>query len=179
MHPCALGFQTGLAVFVILFSSCIQIPEYNQHAKNRRFPEGSINAILCVKDSTKAWVNQCVSFYNVTIYVFMLKKQLLIHKIYLYGDNSWRSLPLLPLLTLKGQSGEMSLLKWQKRHPAPSFRPKRSGVEKSHSLMVHRTLGLEISRLRISIAPGTLCPIPACSPARDDHGGGLHIIIWQ
>lgn len=42
---------------------------------------------------------------------FMLKKQLLIHKIYFYGDNSWRSLPLLPLLTLKGQSGEMSLLK--------------------------------------------------------------------
>ncbi len=31
-------------------------------------------------------------------------------------------------------------------HPS-SFRPKRSGVEKSHSLMLHRTLGQEISRL--------------------------------
>ena len=31
--------------------------------------------------------------------------------------------------------------------PHTSFRPQRSGVEKSHSLMVHRTLGLEISRL--------------------------------
>lgn len=38
---------------------------------------------------------------------FMLKKQLLI-KIYLYGDNSWRSLPLLPLLTRKEGSGEIS-----------------------------------------------------------------------
>ena len=42
---------------------------------------------------------------------FILKKQLLIHKIYFYGDNSWRSLPLFPLLPLKGQNGEISLLK--------------------------------------------------------------------
>ena len=74
MHPCALGFQAGLAFFVILFSSCIQIPEYNQRAKNRSFPEGWINAILCVKDSIKTRVNQCVSFYNVTIYVFYAQK---------------------------------------------------------------------------------------------------------
>ena len=40
---------------------------------------------------------------------FMLKKQLLIHKIYFYGDNSWRSLPLLLLLTMKERSGEISL----------------------------------------------------------------------
>lgn len=40
---------------------------------------------------------------------FMLKKQLLIHKIYFYGDNSWRSLPLFPLLTMKERSGEISL----------------------------------------------------------------------
>jgi len=53
----------------------------------------------------------------------MLKEQLLIHKIYFYGDNSWRSLPLFPLLPLKGQNGEISLLKWQKRHSASSFRP--------------------------------------------------------
>ena len=46
---------------------------------------------------------------NVTIYVFMLKKQLLIHKIYFYGDNSWQSLPLFPLLTRKEGSGEISL----------------------------------------------------------------------
>ena len=39
---------------------------------------------------------------------FMLKKQLLIHKIYFYGDNSWRSLPLFPLLTRKEGSGEIS-----------------------------------------------------------------------
>ena len=32
----------------------------------------------------------------------------------------------------------------------PSFRPKRSGVEKSHSTMVHEALGWEISRLRAS-----------------------------
>lgn len=40
MHPNALGFQAKPTIFVILFSSCIQIPEYNQRAKNRRFPEG-------------------------------------------------------------------------------------------------------------------------------------------
>ena len=39
---------------------------------------------------------------------FMLKKQLLIHKIYFYGDNSWRSLPLFPLLTRKEGIGEIS-----------------------------------------------------------------------
>ncbi len=34
--------------------------------------------------------------------------------------------------------------------PSPSFRPKRSGVEKSHSTMVQEALGREISRLRVS-----------------------------
>ena len=34
--------------------------------------------------------------------------------------------------------------------PSPSFRPKRSGVEKSHSTMVHEAMRQEISRLRAS-----------------------------
>ena len=34
--------------------------------------------------------------------------------------------------------------------PLSSFRPKRSGVEKSHSTMVQEALGWEISRLRVS-----------------------------
>ena len=41
-------------------------------------------------------------------------------------------------------------------HPS-SFRPKRSGVGKSHSLMVHRTLGQEISRLCTTTEPKSLC----------------------
>ncbi len=40
---------------------------------------------------------------------------------------------------------------YKKSRPAPpSFRPKRSGVEKSPPLMVQATLGREISRLRVS-----------------------------
>ena len=118
----------------------------------------------------------------------------------------------------------------EKLPPFPSFRPKRSGVEKSPPLMVRAALRWEISRLRVSwehfpsapyqhAAPlemtvlasaplvisteakrsgeisssdGTggitvgdlstqsiinafsICPIPTCSPARDDGGGGHH-----
>lgn len=39
----------------------------------------------------------------------MLKKQSLIHKICFYGDVSWQSLPLLPLLTRKGHGREIPL----------------------------------------------------------------------
>ena len=54
-----------------------------------------------------------------------------------------------------------------------SFRPKRSGVEKSHSTMVHEALRQEISRLRVSSKRQSvfhLSPIPARSHARDDEG---------
>ena len=53
--------------------------------------------------------------------------------------------------------------------PQPlSFRPERSGVEKSHSEMGQAALWWEISRLRVSIEYKTFTLIPACSPARND-----------
>ena len=51
----------------------------------------------------------------------------------------------------------------------------RSEVEKSHSPMV--CCRQEISRLSVSTAPESLPPIPARSPARDDHGGRRHTVI--
>ena len=44
----------------------------------------------------------------------------------------------------------------------PSFRPKRSGVEKSHSSMVKKAWRQEISRLRASWARFPSAPIAAC-----------------
>ena len=44
----------------------------------------------------------------------------------------------------------------------PSFRPKRSGVEKSHSSMVKKAWRQEISRLRVSWARFPSAPIAAC-----------------
>jgi hypothetical protein len=55
----------------------------------------------------------------------------------------------------------------------PSFRPKRSGVEKPHFPMVHEALRQEISRLKVSSERFPSVPIPTRSPARDD-GGGRH-----
>ncbi len=53
-------------------------------------------------------------------------------------------------------------------------------VEKSHSLMVQRTLGQEISRLCVSIVTkGFTIHTGTFPPARDDHVGRLYIIIWQ
>ena len=53
--------------------------------------------------------------------------------------------------------------------PQPlSFRPERSGVEKSHSEMGQAALWQEISRLRVLIEPKTFTLIPACRPARND-----------
>ena len=37
--------------------------------------------------------------------------------------------------------------------PPPSFRPKRSGVEKSHAEMWHATWWQEVSRLCVSLEP--------------------------
>ena len=56
--------------------------------------------------------------------------------------------------------------------PSPSFRPKRSGVKKSHFPMVHETLRQEIFRLRASSERFPSAPIPARSPALDDDDGG-------
>ena len=57
-------------------------------------------------------------------------------------------------------------------HPYRHF--DRSGVEKSHSTMVHEALGQEIFGLRASYCLKPLPPIPARSPARDDDVGGCH-----
>ena len=57
--------------------------------------------------------------------------------------------------------------------PQPlSFRPERSGVEKSHSEMGQAALWWEISRLRVSIEYKTFTLIPTCRPARNDSRGG-------
>ena len=61
--------------------------------------------------------------------------------------------------------------------PPPSFRPKQSGVEKSHDSMVHAPWWQEISRLRVSIDPKIFTTIPAGSPARDDDAGRQHTVI--
>ena len=54
-------------------------------------------------------------------------------------------------------------------NPQPlSFRPERSGVEKSHSAMGQGLLWWEILGLRVSIEPKTFTLIPACRPARND-----------
>ncbi len=55
--------------------------------------------------------------------------------------------------------------------PPLSFRPKRSGVEKSHSSIACAALRREISRLCVNSADTSLS-IPACSPARDDRAEG-------
>jgi hypothetical protein len=60
--------------------------------------------------------------------------------------------------------------------PQPlSFRPERSGVEKSRSEMVQPPWRQEISRLRVLIEPKTFTLIPACRPARNDSRGGQHL----
>ena len=50
----------------------------------------------------------------------------------------------------------------------PSFRPKRSGVEKSHATMVLEALEWEISRLRASWERFPSVPISPSPSARDD-----------
>ena len=52
--------------------------------------------------------------------------------------------------------------------PPLSFRPERSGVEKSHSEIVQGLLRWEILGLRVSIEYKTVTFIPTCSPARND-----------
>ena len=58
--------------------------------------------------------------------------------------------------------------------PSPSFRPKRSGVEKSPPLMVRAALRQEIFRLRVSSERFASTPHTGTSPARDDDAGGHH-----
>ena len=56
--------------------------------------------------------------------------------------------------------------------PSPSFRPKRSGVEKSPPLMARAALRQEISRLSVSWERFPLPPISPSPSARDDDVGG-------
>ena len=64
-------------------------------------------------------------------------------------------------------------------HPASlSFRPKRSGVEKSPSLNGTSRIGAEISRLRVSIEPNTFALISTCSSARDDNAENSLLLFW-
>ena len=58
----------------------------------------------------------------------------------------------------------------------PSFRPKRSGVEKSPP---HGTGGITVGDLSTQSIMGafSLCPIPTCGSARDDGAGGQHPVI--
>ena len=63
------------------------------------------------------------------------------------------------------RSGEISRPNDKKAGPRPpSFRPKRSGVEKSHSTMVQEALGWEISRLRVSSKRFPSVPYRHASP---------------
>ena len=61
--------------------------------------------------------------------------------------------------------------------PSPSFRPKRSGVEKSHFPMVHEALRQEIFRLRVSSERFPSAPIPTRSPVRDDYEGNCLLLL--
>ena len=56
----------------------------------------------------------------------------------------------------------------------PSFRPQRSGVEKSSSS--DGTGSITVGDLSTQSIMGafSICPIPTCSPARDDGGDGHH-----
>ena len=58
----------------------------------------------------------------------------------------------------------------------PSFRPKRSGVEKSHSPMVCSIATGDLSTQRFN-SPEVFIPIPPCPSARDDGGGRQHTVI--
>ena len=61
--------------------------------------------------------------------------------------------------------------------PPPSFRPQRSGVEKSHAETWHAPWWQEISRLYVSIEPKVFATIPEGSSARDDDAGRQHTVI--
>ena len=61
--------------------------------------------------------------------------------------------------------------------PPPSFRPQRSGVEKSHSEMWQSHGGRRSLDSAFQQSPKSLTPIPARSPARDDDVGGQHTVI--
>ena len=61
----------------------------------------------------------------------------------------------------------------------PSFRPQRSGVEKSPSS--DGTGGITVEDLSTQSIMGafSICPIPTRSPARDDDGSGQHTVISE
>ena len=60
----------------------------------------------------------------------------------------------------------------------PSFRPKRSGVEKSHADVGRAPWWQKISRLSVSIESKAFTPHISRSPARDDDNIRQPIIIW-